>query len=967
MDKTVRIILQAQDNSSGVLGVLGGKLQQLGLISDDFSKRLSGLSSSSVSTGQKLATLGQIASVALAAGMAVGFDKAVKSASEFQAGLVPLVASAGETQKNLDMVSKGIIAVADSTGYSAQKMVGPDGPMYQIESAGFHGANGLKVLAAAAQGARAENADLTKVADAVTSTLIDYHQPASAAADITSKLVAAVGAGKANFEQFTGALHSVLPIASAAHIPLNDILGDLASMTVHGMSADQATQNMANAIRTLQKPSQSASEYLAQLGITAADLSDHLSSKGLSGTLNEISQAIMAKMGPAGKVLVSSFNESKTAAADATQMISKMPSALQDLAKKYQEGKMTVGDYRKEIKELPTDQANLLQQFKALQDKAGGFNQLLKSGSPAALSYAQALQKATGNATTMNVALMLSGENAGYTANAIKKVGEAHATASGQVEGFAIWQQTLSAKMNTAKKTMENTGIIIGTAFLPLLTNLMNVFIAILTPIVAFVDQNQVLATVILGVVFAIAAFVATVSIIGKVAESVNGVKAAWMLLTTEGIRKAIVSTAEWVVQTVAKVAVIVATNVAGAAVTAGAWIVANAAMIGIWGVIIAVIIGAVVLIISHWKEISKFFVDLWKGISSFIAGVWNGIVKGITTAFNAIVTFLKQWGPTILAVMLFPFSIALGLIIMFWKPITAFFAQVVNAIKAIFTPIIGFYVKIFQAEVNGIIIVFKFLIGVFSTIKDAIVNVWNFFVGWFVKLWTLEVNGVVVIFNILLDFFKTVWTGIVAIFSPIIGWFAGVFRGAANAVTGAFNGIVGFFSGIWHSIVSIFTTIGGAVGGAISGAVRWAVNGVLSFAVGAINNFIGAIDTAIDVMNHIPGVHIGKIPSMGVPKFATGTDYFQGGVALVGEHGAELVSLPQGSKIMQHGATANALATGNGGGQTHYHINVNVGAYAGQPGEIDKLGEVIWQSFQRIARRHGQADSLPNIGVRPQ
>src|SRR5437763_6285870 len=114
----------------------------------------------------------------------------------------------------------------------------------------------------------------------------DYHLKASDAADVTSKLVAATASGKMTFEELAGSLSAVLPIASANHVSLNDILGDLASMTVHGMSAEQASQNLADTIRHLAAPTAQSTKELAALGISATDVSTNLGQKGLSGTLN---------------------------------------------------------------------------------------------------------------------------------------------------------------------------------------------------------------------------------------------------------------------------------------------------------------------------------------------------------------------------------------------------------------------------------------------------------------------------------------------------------------------------------------------------------------------------------------------------------------------------------------------------------------------------------------------------------
>jgi phage-related tail protein len=43
-------------------------------------------------------------------------------------------------------------------------------------------------------------------------------------------------------------------------------------------------------------------------------------------------------------------------------------------------------------------------------------------------------------------------------------------------------------------------------------------------------------------------------------------------------------------------------------------------------------------------------------------------------------------------------------------------------------------------------------------------------------------------------------------------------------------------------------------------------------------------------------------------PKFATGTTFAPGGMALVGERGPELVNLPRGSQVIPSGRTSNLV-----------------------------------------------------------
>lgn len=402
----------------------------------------------------------------VAAAGAIIIGATANMAGDFEQATQRLVSSAGETQANLGMVRQGILDMAGQVGDTAMELALAG---HNIESMGYHGQAGLDALRAAAEGAKTENADLNTVAHGLTATMNDYGPKVGDAATVMSKLVAATSDAGTTFEDFSGALHSILPTASAMNVPFEDITAALAEMTAHGMSADQAAQNLANSLRSLQKPSIDQTAYLAQIGISASDLSDKLSTRGLTGTLNDISQAIMDKMGPSGKVLISAFNQSKQASGDLQTMLQNMPKSLQQTATAFLNGTMTVNDWRQSVKALPTDQQGMATQFASLANKADGFNNILKQGGPEALSYAQAMQRATGNATSLNVALMLTGQNSAATAKAVKDITGATKDADGSVKGWSEIQSTFNQKMDEAKAALGALGIELGQIFLPIL------------------------------------------------------------------------------------------------------------------------------------------------------------------------------------------------------------------------------------------------------------------------------------------------------------------------------------------------------------------------------------------------------------------------------------------------------------------------------------------------------------------
>lgn len=229
------------------------------------------------------------------AAVAVGVVS-VKMAGDFQESMTQLVTGAGESQKNIGMVSKGILDMAGQVGVSAQDLAGG---MYMVESAGYHGAAGLQVMKVAAQGAKVGGADMATVADALTSALNAYHEPASSAASVTNALIATVASGKMHMDDLAGSLGTVLPAASAAHVSLAEVTGAIATMTMQGTPAADAATYLRQTILQLQNPSKAARSAMADVGLSATQLSRDLGTKGLAATLAEATEAIGKKF-PAG-------------------------------------------------------------------------------------------------------------------------------------------------------------------------------------------------------------------------------------------------------------------------------------------------------------------------------------------------------------------------------------------------------------------------------------------------------------------------------------------------------------------------------------------------------------------------------------------------------------------------------------------------------------------------------------------
>lgn len=290
----------------------------------------------------------------------------------------------------------------------------------------------------------------------------------------------------------------------------------------------------------------------------------------------------------------------------------------------------------------------------------------------------------------------------------------------------------------------------------------------------------------------------------------------------------------------------------------------------------------AVEWIKNAWNGMVEWFTGIFTGIGQALSNVW----QAITTAFNNVTAFLQNWGPTILAIMFWPFSLLIGLVITFKDQIMAVLNALWGGISAGFQAVTSFIQTVFQVA------------------SSVVMAVWSPIAG----------------------FFGGVWAQIRGIFSGVGNFFGAVFSWAANAASGALNSIIGVASGVYNAIASFFRPIGTVAGNMIGGTIRGVVNGIIGMVQNGLNSFISMINGAAGIINKIPGVHIPGIPHIGLPRLAFGAKNYAGGVTLVGERGPELVNLPKGADVYTATQTANAFrnSRGGGGGVTIQHMEVH-------------------------------------------
>jgi len=756
-----------------------------------------GLKAAAATTVTSMAKVGKGVTL-VGAGVAIA---SIKMAGDFQAQTAVLQTAAGETTSGLKTVREGILNISKGTGTGIKNLT--DG-MYTIEKAGFRGSDGLKVLKAAAQGAREENAKLSDVTNAMTSIMASYHLKATDSVRVMNGMKTAAGEGKITMEEFSGAMSTVLPIASANKISFEQVAGAVATLTQHGTSAREATHELGATIRALASPNNVASREMARFGLSATDVSLNLGKRGLTGTIDLLTSTILGKMGPSGKVLMSAFEGTKQSAEDARIMMSKMPSSLQKLAKEFLGGKISVQEWRQTLRGLPVDQANLLSHFASLVNKSKGFSRELKSGGPAAKTYTDALKKMSGGAIGLNTILQLSGESADGFKERVKKVGESFHNGSKDVEGWKTTQKLLNVQLDRAKQSVKVLMIEIGTKLIPVVSGIIQLMTrhkdVVLALIIAFAALLGALSAVYVGT-----------KIYSGVLLIVTASQTAWAIATLAQTDSLMVMRAQLILLAIAQKASAVAQGIVTAATWA--WSVAlNSTGIPLLIIGIAALIAIIVIIATKTTWFQTAWKATWKAVGIAIHAVWN---------------WIKSNWPYIAGFLLGPVALAAAAIYKNWDSITSIFKATLQWLKD-----------------NWQLVVFTILTGGIGLAAAMIVRHWK---------------GVKGAFSATLDWLKKYWPYIAGLLlGPIALAVAAIWMNWSSitkAFVWVFNKIVDLAVSFGKTLGSFFSKLPGQIGGFFSslpGTVgHWFV--VAGKAIGSFFSALpGQIQTYVNRFNSL-------------------------------------------------------------------------------------------------------------------
>jgi TP901 family phage tail tape measure protein len=158
---------------------------------------------------------------------------------------------------------------------------------YDVASSGFAtAADATNVLRAAALGAKGGFADINDVARALTGVLNAYGMSSKNAGLIVDQFVKTQADGVITVRQYANEIGNVASIAAASGVKLEELNAAIATATLRGVPVQQTFTGLRQAIGSIIKPTQQASELAASLGLQFNVAA--LQSKGLGGVLADV-------------------------------------------------------------------------------------------------------------------------------------------------------------------------------------------------------------------------------------------------------------------------------------------------------------------------------------------------------------------------------------------------------------------------------------------------------------------------------------------------------------------------------------------------------------------------------------------------------------------------------------------------------------------------------------------------------
>lgn len=838
--------------------------------------------------GKKMSSAGGTLTRNLTVPIAAVGTYSLKTFADFEKGMSNVQAISGATGEELEALSEKAQEMGKNTKFT---MTQATEALQYMAMAGWKTEDMLDGLEGIMSLAAASNEDLGTTSDIVTDALTAFGLSAKDSGHFADVLAKSASNSNTDVAEMGEAFKYVAPLAGTLGYTIEDVGLALGTMANSGIHASQAGTALRSALIDLTSPSKDVQNALVSLGLATTEMSREIDTKKLEKAQSDVETKTLNLKNAQLKYneAVQKYGKNSTQAATALNNVSKAQIALENSQSKLNSEQEGTIENIKFVNNLVEDEQGNVRSLSEVMDMLRE-----KIGELDTMQQEQILTQLFGEraVTGMMAIINSSAEDYDKLTTAVNNAdGAAKEMSEIQLDNFA-------GQLTLLKSKADVVAYGIGKELVPALSDLLDKISEGLDWFSSLDQETKQLiiegATVLalLGPILKVVG--SLVSVIGLLVKGIGNVVAAigWLIPKIGSALSGLASLATKGFGGLVIAAKAVGPKIGSALSTIGP--IAGEALAVVGAAIAGWEIGS--LIYDTWGPqieeflfpIFDFFVELWDDIVSFftesipeffttlgetISAGWNTIVEFFSGVFEAIKNFFVEIATYIWDNFLGPIVEAVTATVQKIYEIVAKIFEIIWALLSTAGKLIWDYV------INPIWEGIKWLVDAignfFSGLWDSIVAIFTGVWDWvdetiITPLW----EGIKWVVDEIAGFFSDLWDGIVEVFTGVADWFGGIFEDAWDAIVEVFEGVTDWFSELWEDIKEVFSDAATAVSDFFEAAFDTVFNWIMEGVEDVVNFFIDGINGVVDIINEIPGVDIGKLDRLKLPRLAVGLDY---------------------------------------------------------------------------------------------
>lgn len=320
-----------------------------------------------------------------------------------------------------------------------------------------------------------------------------------------------------------------------------------------------------------------------------------------------------------------------------------------------------------------------------------------------------------------------------------------------------------------------------------------------------------------------------------------------------------------------------------------------------------------------------KMITQLAPKLAEMLPKVLPGIIEGIVLVINALIEVL----PDILKAILPPLVMGIGQILLA-------LVEMLPDLLIVLMDIIFIVVEMLTKPES-----LTMLLNAGMTLLMGLINAMPVFLNRLVEALPQIITNIL---QFLLD-----PNTIAQLLSAGVALFMALVRSVPMIFGALLGALGGLFAEIWKRVSGMFKDGGKAIGQAFSGAFKGAINNILGVVEGTVNFFINMINGVIGIINAIPGVNIGKLNTLKIPRLASGgiVPATAGGhIIMAGEAGEDEWVVPE-SKMASLIQKLSESGAGGGGDTFNFTFNGVIGTKS----ELRQCAITFHDAYEEVKR----------------